>query len=124
MIQQPSASPVEAPMSNDISLDAGGAEERQLMRSLDRQGGCFEERNKRNYFARNPWNKDKLERKDMGDRGDWAKCLPSPSFAVMCVHAEAHGVNPAPLEKQPIENSTSEKWRFQMHDWHAGVLYE
>jgi len=109
---------------SDEAFLAGGADARQLMRSLDRRSGCFEEKNKRNYYARNPWNTDKLERKELGDRGDWAKCLPSPSFAVMCIHAQAHGLNPEPLQRQPTEDGTSEKWRFQMHDWHSGILYE
>jgi hypothetical protein len=99
-------------------------EKRSLMRSTDRKSGCFEEKNKANYYARNPYNRDKKEKKTLGRRGNWAKCLPTPSFAVMCKHPVHHGFNPDPLYDQDSEKKDSIKHRGQKHDWHAGVLYE
>merc|ERR1719482_614352 len=114
------------PLFNDgFDLEEDGhAEERLLMRSTDRQAGCFNARNKANYFARNPFNSDGKEQRTLGRRGDWAKCLPTPSFAVMCVHSVQHGFNPDPLKDQDSESIDSKKYRGQLHDWHAGALYE
>merc|ERR1719230_193948 len=82
------------------------------MLNTDRQRGCFQTRSRLNYFARNPFNSDSREiRKVFGNRGDWAKCLPTPSFAVLCVHDKHHGYNPSPLENQESEDVGSKKWR-------------
>jgi hypothetical protein len=113
---------VDAP-ADDVDVEEDGME-RSLMRSTDRERGCFGETNKANYFARNPFNSDKKEQRALGRRGDWAKCLPTPSYAVMCTHAVHHGFNPNPLEDQDSEEKYSEENRGQKHDWHAGALYE
>jgi hypothetical protein len=111
--------------TQDVSAqDQDDSEERILMRSTDLQRGCFGARNKANYFARNPFSTDRKEQRAFGRRGDWAKCLPSPSFAMMCKHAVHHGLNPEPLQDQESEDTNSKKHRGQKHDWHAGVLYE
>jgi len=94
------------------------------LQGLDRDDTCFEGTNKRNYYARNPWNSDSVERGHHGDRGDWAKCLPPPTFAVMCLHRQYHGWNPDPKKQQKIEEDNSTFWRGQNHDFHAGILYE
>ena len=108
-----------------VSAEAGGSHEtRQLMRSTDQRRGCFDRENKQNYFARNPFNRDSVEEDVHGERGDWAKCLPSPMQSVFCTHARSKGLNPDPLNDLPTENDASREWRGQMHDWHAGALYE
>merc|ERR1719247_1963934 len=114
---------VDAQELEDVDTEEDGTE-RSLMRSTDRQRGCFNARNKANYFARNPYNSDKKEQGALGRRGDWAKCLPTPSFAVMCIHSVHHGYNPDPLKDQESESIDSVRYRGQLHDWHAGALYE
>merc|ERR1740129_2349252 len=110
-------------------------ERRRLLKDADQDEVCFSPKNQANYFARNPWNADAHERNALSDRGDWAKCIPSPAFGIMCIHAEAHALNPSMLsdarrrrgqvhEDSPMEGLSSTKHRGQLHDWRAGVLYE
>jgi hypothetical protein len=105
-----------------------------LVKDSDFDEVCFSAENRANYFARNPWNSDASERKTLGNRGDWAKCLPAPSFGIMCIHAEAHGLNPSELsssrrrtnlyQDSQKEDLSSTAHKGQLHDWPAGVLYE
>jgi hypothetical protein len=112
------------------SLTEDDDDERRLMKGTDNRNDnkCFEDKNERNYFDRNPWISDKVEKSQFGRRGNWAKCLPSPTFAVMCIHRSYHGYNPDPLNNSykpvPSTTKTTKWWRGQMHDLHAGILYE